>query len=61
MDALLFTAEEAAEVLKISRCKVYDLLRNQDLRSVKIGGSRRIPRASLEEYVTRLLDAQAVV
>ena len=61
MDALLFTAEEAAEVLKISRCKVYDLLRNPDLRSVKIGGSRRIPRASLEEYVTRLLDAQAVV
>ncbi|MDD7938070.1 MULTISPECIES: helix-turn-helix domain-containing protein [Actinomycetospora] len=61
MDALLFTAEEAAEVLKISRCKVYDLLRNQDLRSVKIGGSRRIPRASLEEYVARLLDAQAVV
>jgi|tagenome__1003787_1003787.scaffolds.fasta_scaffold9276859_2 excisionase family DNA binding protein len=60
MDALLFTAEEAAELLKISRCKVYDLLRNQDLRSVKIGGSRRIPRASLEEYVARLLDAQAV-
>ena len=60
MDALLFTAEEAAEMLKISRCKVYDLLRNQDLRSVKIGGSRRIPRASLEEYVARLLDAQAV-
>lgn len=61
MDALLFTAEEAAEVLKISRCKVYDLLRNQDLRSVKIGSSRRIPRASLEEYVARLLDAQAVM
>lgn len=60
MDALLFTAEEAAELLKISRCKVYDLLRNHDLRSVKIGGSRRIPRASLEEYVARLVDAQAV-
>lgn len=61
MEALLYTAEEAAELLKISRCKVYDLLRNQDLRSVKIGGSRRIPRASLEEYVARLVDAQAVV
>ena len=51
MDALLFTAEEAAEMLKISRWKVYDLLRNRDLRSVKIGGSRRVPRAALEEYV----------
>lgn len=60
MDALLFTAEEAAEILKISRCKVYDLLRNQDLRSIKIGGSRRIPRTSLEEYVARLLEAEAV-
>ncbi|MCD2191473.1 helix-turn-helix domain-containing protein [Actinomycetospora soli] len=58
MDALLFTAEEAAELLKISRCKVYDLLRNQDLRSVKIGGSRRIPRSALEEYVARLLDSE---
>ena len=59
MNALLFTAEEAAELLKISRCKVYDLLRNQDLRSVKIGGSRRIPRSALEEYVARLLDTEA--
>jgi excisionase family DNA binding protein len=60
MDALLYTAEEAAEILKISRCKVYDLLRNRELRSVKIGGSRRIPRAALEEYVAALLEAEAV-
>jgi excisionase family DNA binding protein len=60
MDALLFTAEEAAELLKISRCKVYDLLRNRDLRSIKIGGSRRIPRSALEEYVAALLEAEAV-
>lgn len=58
MDALLFTAEEAAELLKISRCKIYDLLRNGDLRSIKIGGSRRIPRGALEEYVARLLEAE---
>lgn len=58
MEALLYTAEEAAELLKISRCKVYDLLRNHDLRSVKIGGSRRIPRGALEEYVARLLDVE---
>ena len=58
MDALQYTAEEAAELLKISRCKVYDLLRNHDLRSVKIGGSRRIPRGALEEYVARLLDVE---
>ncbi|GAA4940176.1 excisionase family DNA binding protein [Actinomycetospora succinea] len=59
MEPMLFTAEEAAEILKIGRCKVYDLLRNQDLRSIKIGGSRRIPRTALEEYVARLLDTEA--
>ncbi len=59
MEALLFTAEEAADLLKISRCKVYDLLRNHDLRSIKIGGSRRIPRSALEEYVAQLLDGEA--
>ena len=57
MDALLFTAEEAAEILKVGRCKVFDLLRTGDLRSIKIGGSRRIPRSALEEYVARLLEA----
>lgn len=60
MDALLFTAEEAAEILKISRCKVYDLLRSKELRSIKIGGSRRIPRTALEEYVAQLVEAEAV-
>ena len=59
MDALLFTAEEAAELLKVSRCKVYDLLRSHELRSIKIGGSRRIPRTALEEYIARLLDPEA--
>lgn len=60
MEPMLFTAEEAADILKISRCKVYDLLRNRDLRSIKIGGSRRIPRTALEEYVARLVEAEAV-
>jgi excisionase family DNA binding protein len=59
MDALLFTAEDAAEILKISRCKVYDLLRAKELRSIKIGGSRRIPRTALEEYVAQLVEQEA--
>ncbi len=58
MDALLLTAEEAAKALHIGRCKVYDLIRNNELRSIKIGGSRRIPRSAVEEYVSRLLDKE---
>lgn len=56
MNALLHTVEETAEILKISRWKVFELIRNNDLRSVKIGGLRRIPRQAIEEYVGQLLE-----
>ncbi len=54
MEKLLLTAEEAAEVLGVSRTKVFELMHSRALRSVKIGGSRRIPAAALREYVQRL-------
>jgi excisionase family DNA binding protein len=59
MEPLLLTPEEAAEALRIGRAKVYDLIRNHELRSIKIGGSRRVPRTALEEYVAALLDGSA--
>lgn len=54
--ALLVTPEEAARRLGVGRSKVYDLMRAGDLRSLKIGGSRRISTAALEEFVDRLQD-----
>lgn len=54
MDRLAVTAEEAAEMLGIGRSAVYDLMRSHALPSVKIGRSRRIPLASLREYVDNL-------
>jgi excisionase family DNA binding protein len=59
MEPLLLTPEEAAEVLRVGRAKVYDLIRNDELRSIKIGGSRRVPCSALEEYVAALLDGSA--
>ena len=56
MTAILYTAEEAAEALRISRWKVFDLIRRNELRSVKIGGLRRIPLSAVTEYVARLLE-----
>jgi excisionase family DNA binding protein len=56
---MIYTVEEAAEVLKISRWKIFDLIRTSQLRSVKIGGLRRIPRTAIEEYITRLLEEVA--
>ena len=45
---------EAAELLAISRAKLYDLFANGQLESVKIGGARRIPRPALLAYVESL-------
>jgi excisionase family DNA binding protein len=52
---LLLTVPEAAEALAISRSKLYELLASGDVASIRIDGSRRIPLAALEEYVSRLL------
>ena len=59
-EPLLVTAEQAAASLSICRTKVYELLRNGDLESVRIGTSRRIPAAALTEYVERLRAGQTV-
>lgn len=51
---LLLTAEEVAGALRVGRSKVYELMRSGALRSVKIGGSRRISATALAEYVAAL-------
>ena len=51
---LLFTPEHAADRLDIGRTTVYALMATGELRSVKIGRSRRVPAAALEAYVNRL-------
>ena len=40
---LLVCPEDAAHVLGIGRTKVYELIRSGALRSVRVGGLRRIP------------------
>ena len=57
---LLVTTEQAATSLSICRTEVYELLRNDELESVRIGASRRIPAAALAEYVERLRAGQTV-
>lgn len=51
---LLFTPEEAAKCLHIGRHRIFDLIRAGELRSVKVGVSRRISARALAEYVSRL-------
>jgi excisionase family DNA binding protein len=55
--ALLLTVEEAAAELRIARRRIFDLIRDGSLPSVKIGRSRRIRRDDLLEYVAGLARA----
>jgi excisionase family DNA binding protein len=54
MPPLLFTPEEVARLLGVGRAKVYDLIRTRELRSVKVGCSRRISAQALRQYVDHL-------
>ena len=51
---MLLTAEETAAELRIARRRIFEMIADGTLPSVKIGKSRRITRAALEEYVKGL-------
>jgi excisionase family DNA binding protein len=51
---VLLRPEEVATALAIGRTGVFALIRTGELRSVKIGKSRRIPADAVVEYVAGL-------
>ena len=51
---ILFTTAEVARLLGIGKCRVYDLIRERELRSVKVGASRRVSARALRDYVEHL-------
>jgi len=54
-----YTVEQVAKMLHISRDKVYYLLRPRQLRSIKIGKSRRITDQHLAAFIASLEDDAA--
>jgi excisionase family DNA binding protein len=59
LPVLLVRPEDAARVPGVGRTKVYELMRSGALRSVRVGGLRRIPVVALNEFVTRLEEEAA--
>ena len=59
LPVLLVRPEDAARALGVGRTKVYELMRSGALRSVRVGGLRRIPVAALNEFGTRLEEEAA--
>jgi excisionase family DNA binding protein len=55
--AVLYSVEEAAEALSLSRWTLYELIRSGRLRSVKQGQRRLVPVTALHEYV-QLLESE---
>jgi excisionase family DNA binding protein len=60
MSSLLLTPEEAATELRIGRSRMYDLIRQREVVSVRVGGSRRVVRDSLNDYIRKLVAEQSV-
>ena len=59
LPVVLLRPEDAARALGVGRTKVYELMRSGALRSVRVGGLRRVPVAALNEFVTRLEEEAA--
>ena len=48
MNDKYLTVIEVAEILKLSKATVRELVRNGEISSVQFGGSRRIPASAIE-------------
>jgi len=52
---LLVHVDEASDALSIGRTRIFALMASGELASVRVGRSRLIPVAALEEYAERLV------
>jgi excisionase family DNA binding protein len=59
MNDLVLTVDEAAERLRVSRWTLYNLIRSNQLRTIKIGRRRLVPLAALTECLTLLSEEAA--
>jgi len=59
MTVELLTVPEVMTALRLSRAKVYDLIRSGELTTVKIGRCRRIPPTAVSDYIARLVEEAA--
>ncbi|MEV4293038.1 excisionase family DNA-binding protein [Nonomuraea bangladeshensis] len=56
MNDLVFTVDEAAERLRVSRWTLYALIRSNQLRSFKVGRRRLIEAEALTECIKTLAE-----
>lgn len=59
MDLTLFTIDEAAAQLRVSRWSVYNLIRSGQLQTIKIGRRRLVPLDALTVCLQHLKELAA--
>ena len=52
----LITLDRLQEILSIGRNTAYDLLRTKKIKAIKIGKLWRIPKKSIEDYITDIME-----
>lgn len=55
VDGLLITFPAACRMTGLGKSKLYELCGRKVIKSVKVDGARRIVRASLEEWIEKLI------
>ena len=55
VERILYRPVEAAEALGVSRARMYELLASGEIPSVKVGNVKRVPVASLNDWLQRRL------
>jgi excisionase family DNA binding protein len=58
-EALTYSVEQAAEVLGVSRSKMYDILHRPGFPVVDVGNRRLIPRRQLERWLENQCERRA--
>jgi excisionase family DNA binding protein len=58
-EPLLYTVEQCAHLLQLSRTRIYGMLARGELESLKLTGVRRIPRAAIETWLQQQREAAA--
>jgi len=56
----LLKAKDLAQILNISRAFAYRLMQTGEIRTVKIGGARRVRKSDLAAYIEENIDPPVV-
>lgn len=59
MNDIVLTVDEAAARLRVSRWTLYNLIRSNQLRTIKIGRRRLVPASAITECLDQLMEVAA--